>query len=212
MVGSEVFVDSNFWIAAARERDAQHERAKALGTEMLTEAWGLCRHQRVDVQLLGNVLQFRPSQRHHRAYVQFLGHIPIDHVREANGVGLGQFLQALGDVHPVAEDIPLFLHDVPEMDADADMNLFDRFVLGIVGTQLRLNILGTLHGVHDGRKVYEKGIPDRLDDRAVMLSDRFADKLVMRVQQPQRAGLVAPHLAAKADDVRKHDRRQSPSL
>ena len=35
MVGSEVFVDSNFWIAAARERDAQHERAKALGTEML---------------------------------------------------------------------------------------------------------------------------------------------------------------------------------
>ena len=35
MVGSEVFVDSSFWIAAARQRDAQHERAKVLGTEML---------------------------------------------------------------------------------------------------------------------------------------------------------------------------------
>ena len=35
MVGSEVFVDSNFWIAAARQPDAQHERAKALGMEMV---------------------------------------------------------------------------------------------------------------------------------------------------------------------------------
>jgi predicted nucleic acid-binding protein len=35
MAGSEVFVDSGFWIAAARQPDAQHERAKALGREML---------------------------------------------------------------------------------------------------------------------------------------------------------------------------------
>src|SRR2546425_2192183 len=35
MVGSEVFVDSSFWIAAVRQRDAQHERAKVLGTEMV---------------------------------------------------------------------------------------------------------------------------------------------------------------------------------
>lgn len=35
MAGSEVFVDSVFWIAAARQPDAQHERAKALGREML---------------------------------------------------------------------------------------------------------------------------------------------------------------------------------
>jgi predicted nucleic acid-binding protein len=35
MAGREVFVDSTFWIAAARQPDAQHERAKALGREML---------------------------------------------------------------------------------------------------------------------------------------------------------------------------------
>jgi len=35
MVGSEVFVDSVFWIAAARQPDKQHDRAKALGREML---------------------------------------------------------------------------------------------------------------------------------------------------------------------------------
>jgi predicted nucleic acid-binding protein len=35
MAGSEVFVDSGLWIAAAREPDAQHERAKFLGRQIL---------------------------------------------------------------------------------------------------------------------------------------------------------------------------------
>ena len=35
MAGNEVFIDTAFWIAAARQPDAQHERAKALGKEIL---------------------------------------------------------------------------------------------------------------------------------------------------------------------------------
>ena len=35
MAGSEVFVDTAFWIAAARQPDSQHERAKVLGREIL---------------------------------------------------------------------------------------------------------------------------------------------------------------------------------
>ena len=34
----------------------------------------------------------------------------------------------------------------------------------------------------------------------------------MHVQQPQHAGFIAPHLAAKADDVGEHDGRQLPGL
>jgi len=37
MAGSEVFVDTAFWIAAIRQPDAQHERAKTLGTEILDQ-------------------------------------------------------------------------------------------------------------------------------------------------------------------------------
>lgn len=36
MAENEVFVDSNFWIAVARQPDAQHERAKELGREILS--------------------------------------------------------------------------------------------------------------------------------------------------------------------------------
>jgi predicted nucleic acid-binding protein len=35
MAGSEVFIDTAFWIAAARQPDAQHERARALGKALL---------------------------------------------------------------------------------------------------------------------------------------------------------------------------------
>ena len=35
MAGSEAFVDTGLWIAAARQPDAQHERGKALGREIL---------------------------------------------------------------------------------------------------------------------------------------------------------------------------------
>jgi len=35
MAGSEVFVDTSLWIAAARQPDAQHDRAKTLGREIL---------------------------------------------------------------------------------------------------------------------------------------------------------------------------------
>ncbi len=34
--GSEVFVDSSLWIAAARQPDAQHQRGKALGQQILS--------------------------------------------------------------------------------------------------------------------------------------------------------------------------------
>ena len=75
-----------------------------------------------------------------------------------------------------------------------------------------LNLLGALHGVDDGGKVDQEGIADSLDDRAVMRSYGLLNNLIMDVQQPQHAGFIGSHLAAKADDVGEHDRRQPPSL
>ena len=92
------------------------------------------------------------------------------------------------------------------------MNLLGGFLLGIVSPKLCLNLLGALHGMDDGREVYQKGIPNGLDDRAMMFSHRLLDDLIMHFQQPQHAGFVAAHLAAKADDVGEHDRRQLAGL
>ena len=96
----------------------------------------------------------------------------------------------------------------PRVNADADVNLLGCLFLGVVSAELGLNLLGALHGMDDGGKVHQEGIADGFDDRAVMRSHRLLDELIMDVQQPQRAGFIAAHLAAKADDVGEHDRRQ----
>src|SRR5262245_58836569 len=92
------------------------------------------------------------------------------------------------------------------------MELLGFLFLGVVGTELSVYLLGTLYGVDDGGKIHQKGIPDAFADRAVMRGDSVLDSLIMHIQQPQGASLVAAHLTAKADDVGEHDRRQPPSL
>ena len=79
-------------------------------------------------------------------------------------------------------------------------------------TELGLNLLGALHGMDDGGKVHQEGITDGFDDVAVMLSHGLLDDLVMDVQQPQHAGFIRAHLAAKADDVGEHDRGELAGL
>ena len=62
-----------------------------------------------------------------------LPHFLIDFVGEADGVRLGQCLEARGDIHAVAQHIAVGLHhDITEVDADADMNLLAVFFLRIV--------------------------------------------------------------------------------
>ena len=64
----------------------------------------------------------------------------------------------------------------------------------------------------DRREVDQEGITNGFDDMAVMFSHCLLDNLVMHFQQPQHAGFVRAHLAAEADDVGEHDRRQPAGL
>jgi hypothetical protein len=98
------------------------------------------------------------------------------------------------------------------MNADAEVKLFLLGFLGIVRPQLPLNLLGALHSVDNGGKVGEECVTDGFDDYAVMFTHRLLDELIMDVQQPQHTGFISAHLAAEADDVRKHDRGQPPML
>src|SRR5262245_3657323 len=97
------------------------------------------------------------------------------------------------------------------MNADAEVNLFSWVLLSIVSTELCLNVLGALHGVNNGGKIYQEGIAHGLDDRAMMVNHCLLDKTIMDVQQPQHTSFIGAHLAAKAHDVGEHDRGQ-PSM
>src|SRR6266545_3195136 len=98
------------------------------------------------------------------------------------------------------------------MNANADVNLLVLLLLGVVSTELRLDVLGALHSVNHGGEVHQKGIADSLDDRAVMLRYSLLDDLIMHIQQTQHAGFVRAHLAAKARYVSEHDGGQLAGL
>src|SRR5262245_22153339 len=66
--------------------------------------------------------------------------------------------------------------------------------------------------MNHGGEIYQEGIADGLDDLTVMLGHHLPDELIMDLQQSQHAGFIGPHLAAKADDVGEHNRRQATVL
>src|SRR5262245_4851246 len=98
------------------------------------------------------------------------------------------------------------------MNANADVNLFGLVLFGIVGTELRLYMLGALHGIHNRREVHQEAITHGLDDLAVMIGDRLVDNLIMNCEYPQHASFVSAHLAAEANDVGKHNGSKPASL
>src|SRR5262245_21489300 len=78
--------------------------------------------------------------------------------------------------------------------------------------ELGLDTLRALDRVHDGGKVYQKGIANSFNDRAMMLPDRAPDDLDMDIQQPQHTRFIGAHLTAETHDVVKHDRGQAAGL
>ena len=71
---------------------------------------------------------------------------------------------------PSPKTSPSRLDNIAQMNADADVNLFSLGFLGVVRPQLRLNLLGALHSMDHGGKVYQECVTDGFDDCAVMFS------------------------------------------
>ena len=93
------------------------------------------------------------------------------------------------------------LHDdVAEMKANADVNLFGRFLRGVMSEELSLDGLGALYGMDDRGEIDQEGVAEGFDDMAMMSSDSLFQHLVMHGQQPERAVFVRAHLTAEADD------------
>src|SRR2546425_10371851 len=69
MAGSEVFIDSVFWMAAARTPDAQHVRARALGGELLKRRAKLV----ISDLILAEVVTFVLNKDGHEAAQRLMG-------------------------------------------------------------------------------------------------------------------------------------------
>jgi hypothetical protein len=121
-------------------------------------------------------------------------------------------LQPGSYINSIAQDIPVLSNDVAQMNANADVNLLGCVLLNVMSTEVRLNTLGTLHGINNRRKINQEPIVHSLNDVAMMVGDRLLDDLVMDGEAAQSASFIGPHLVAEAHDVGEHDRGQPARL
>ena len=131
------------------------------------------------------------------------------HVGDADPAGLGQPLQAGGDVDAVAENIVALDDDVAEVDADA---VADADVLAPLRLPLGHRLLdpgGRGDRVDDAGELDQHPIARGLDDAAVVFGDCRVDHLVaVRPLARQGARLVRLHEPGVPDHVGRQHGRQ----
>ena len=117
-------------------------------------------------------------------------------------------LQTGGDVDAIAQDVVAVDDDVPQVDADAELEppLGPRVALG----QGVLQRDGALDGVDGAAELDQCAIAHRLDDAPVARRDGWIERLAPDLaERSDRTSLVDSHHAAVADDVRSEDGGQS---
>ena len=113
--------------------------------------------------------------------------------------GLGELLEAGGDVHPVAVDVLALDDHVAEVDADPEAD-----ALGLGHARLPLGHAAldrdrARDGVDDAGELAERAVAHELDDAAAVLGDERLDELpAVRLEARERAGLVALHQPASS--------------
>ncbi len=132
----------------------------------------------------------------------------VDDGGNANAAGLGQRLQAGGDVDAIAVNVVALDDHVAEIDPDPQHD--PRLAQGLIGKGAvrALHRDGAIHRIDHAAEFDDGAVADQLDDAAVMGGDRrVEDRLPVLLEGGQRALLVGPHQARIADHVgRKYGR------
>ena len=91
----------------------------------------------------------------------------VDAAGDVDAAGLGQRLQAGGDVDAVAEQVVALDHDVAEVDADPELEPPVRRQLGVAGSKLLLDLDRAAHGFDGAREFGKHAVASGADDPTV---------------------------------------------
>src|SRR5216684_6042865 len=137
--------------------------------------------------------------------------LPMCIVRNADTARFCDPFETHRNIDPVTKDIVFFDNNITDVNADAK---FDPFVLrhiGILFCHAALDFVGTSYGVDHAGEFNESAVPGILDDASAMISDfGIKKRLSKSFQLRQRAFFVDPYQAARVDDIRRQNSRQSP--
>ncbi len=140
--------------------------------------------------------------------VEAAGGVFLDAGRDADAAGLGERLEARGDIDAVAEDVAILDDNVADIDADAELDAVVRYAGVALGHRL-LPVGRAAQRVDDAGEFDEEAVAGGFDDAAAMFGDRRVDqRRAERFQAIEGALLVLADEARIAGDIGCQDRRQ----
>jgi hypothetical protein len=121
----------------------------------------------------------------------------VGRARDQHATGIGELLQASGDVHPVTVEVAVGLMDhVAKIDADPQAYALRLRPVCLALGHAPLDQHRTAHGVDDAPELDQRPIAHELDDAALVLGDeRLEELLAVRLEPRERTVLVALHEA-----------------
>jgi hypothetical protein len=138
--------------------------------------------------------------------VELAAHQVVDIARDQDAAGLGQGLQAGGDIHAFAEQIAVIEHHIAEIDADTIAELAG---LGCrPGAELALHLDRAEHRLDHAAELRQKPVARGVDDAPLMALDQGGEQAARGLELVEGADFVGLHQAAIAGDVRRENRRQ----
>lgn len=127
--------------------------------------------------------------------VQLARQVVVGGAGDCDPIRLGQFLQAGGDVDPVAIDVAIRLaDDVAEIDADPKPDPLVRGDRRFALPHAPLDADGAVDCVHDAGKLGEQAVAHALDEPAVLAGQQRLDECRAAGEQTrERAPFVPLH-------------------
>ena len=142
---------------------------------------GAVRAQPIDPDGLRDVLD-RLLAQEVGAERQLAPDLVVNAAGDVDAAGLGQRLQAGGDVDAIAEQVIALDHHVAEVDADPELEPPVLGQLAISGREFLLDLDRTSCGFDGARKLGQHAVPGAPDDPAVAAGDQRVYVLPIRVQ------------------------------
>jgi hypothetical protein len=143
-----------------------------------------------------------------------LFHLPVGVLGEADAARIGKSLEPRCDIHAVAHQVAVgLLHNVAEMDADAELDALFGRDLGVAFDHRSLEFNGAVHCVDDAAELDDRAIAGALDDAAVIHRNSRIDQVAPKGTKPSEDSiLVRARKPGIADDVGHQDRGEFPTL
>ena len=139
---------------------------------------------------LGDVLE-RRSAEIADLEIKPLLHLPVSVFGKTNRPRLRDALEPRGDIDPISHQVAVgLLHDVPEMDANAELDAAFRRQASVTLDHAGLDFDGAADRVHHAAELDNAALPGALDDAAVVERDGWVDQVAAERPQARKRPLL----------------------